>query len=43
MAKAELFCWFDLDAAGFEMLNIIRRHYPSAMSLLMDEKTYHQF
>lgn len=43
LAKAELFCWFDLDAAGFEMLNIIRRHYPSAMSLLMDEKTYHQF
>jgi len=43
LANTELYCWFDLDAAGFEMLNIIRQYYPSAMSLLMDEKTYHQF
>jgi hypothetical protein len=43
LSKAELFCWFDLDAAGFEMLNIIRQYYPEAKSLLMDEKTYHQF
>ncbi|NJO24790.1 MAG: hypothetical protein HC867_01875 [Bacteroidia bacterium] len=42
LANTELYCWFDLDAAGFEMLNIIRQYYPSAMSLLMDEETYHQ-
>lgn len=43
LAKAELYCWFDLDAAGFEMLNIIRQYYPSALSLLMDEETYEEF
>ncbi|MBX9784311.1 MAG: hypothetical protein K2X48_13555 [Chitinophagaceae bacterium] len=43
LAKAELFCWFDLDAAGFEMLNIIRQYYPEAKSFLMDNKTYNQF
>lgn len=43
LSKAELFCWFDLDAAGFEMLNIIRQYYPEAKSLLMDVQTYHQF
>lgn len=43
LAKAELFCWFDLDAAGFEMLNIIRQYYPEAKSFLMDKKTYNQF
>lgn len=43
LAKAELFCWFDLDAAGFEMLNIIRLYHPNAKSFLMDEKTYNQF
>ena len=43
LANAEVFCWFDLDVAGFEMLNIIRQYYPEAKSFLMDEKTYHQF
>lgn len=43
LAKAELYCWFDLDAAGFEMLNIIRQYYPSAISLLMDKLTYEKF
>jgi hypothetical protein len=43
LSKAEIFCWFDLDAAGFEMLNIIRQYYPEAKSFLMDEKTYNQF
>ena len=43
LAKAELYCWFDLDAAGFEMLNIIRQYYPSAKSLLMDKVTYEHF
>lgn len=43
LAKAELYCWFDLDPAGFEMLNIIRQYYPAAKSLLMDEATYERF
>lgn len=43
LAKAELFCWFDLDAAGFEMLDMIRQYYPNAKSFLMDKKTYNQF
>lgn len=40
---AELYCWFDLDPAGFEMLNIIRQYYTKAKSFLMDEETYTQF
>ncbi|MBS4063051.1 MAG: hypothetical protein KGZ74_00745 [Chitinophagaceae bacterium] len=43
LEKTELYCWFDLDAAGFEMLNIIRQYYPNAKSFLMDEETYNQF
>ena len=43
IAHAELHCWFDLDAAGFEMLNIIRQYYPAAKSFLMNEVTYNQF
>lgn len=43
LTNTQLYCWFDLDAAGFEMLNIIRQYYPSAISLLMDEKAYHHF
>ena len=41
--KTNLYCWFDLDTAGFEMLNMIREHYPKAINFLMDEKTYSQF
>ncbi len=41
--KTNLYCWFDLDTAGFEMLNMIREHYPKAISFLMDEKTYSIF
>lgn len=43
LTNTQLYCWFDLDAAGFEMLNIIRQYYPSAISLLMDEEAYHHF
>ncbi len=43
LANAELFCWFDMDAAGFEMLNIIRQYYPKAKSLLMDKNIYETF
>ncbi len=41
--KANLYCWFDLDTAGFEMLNMIREHYPNAASFLMDKITYFKF
>ncbi len=43
LSTAELFCWFDMDAAGFEMLNIIRQYYPHAKSLLMDKNVYETF
>jgi hypothetical protein len=43
LTKAEVYCWFDLDAAGFEMLNMIRQHYPSAKSFLMDPATLDEF
>lgn len=41
--KTRLHCWFDLDTAGFEMLNMIREHYPSATSFLMNKETYSNF
>ncbi len=41
--KTKLYCWFDLDAAGFEMLNMIREHYPKAVSFLMDKSTFQRF
>lgn len=40
LEKTQLYCWFDLDAAGFEMLNMIRQFYPDALSFLMDRETY---
>lgn len=41
--QTRLYCWFDLDAAGFEMLNMIRQYYTDARSFLMDETTYRHF
>lgn len=41
--KTKLHCWFDLDTSGFEMLNMIREHYPNAESFLMNETTYKLF
>ncbi len=41
--KTKLHCWFDLDTSGFEMLNMIREHYPNAESFLMNENTYKLF
>lgn len=43
LANCELYCWFDMDAAGFEMLNMIRQYYHHARSFLMDEMTYNEF
>lgn len=43
LSSTELFCWFDMDAAGFEMLNIIRQYYPNSKSLLMDKNVYETF
>ncbi|HMU59597.1 MAG TPA: DUF2220 family protein [Chitinophagaceae bacterium] len=43
LAKTKVYCWFDLDAAGFEMLNIIRQYYQNAQSILMDRETLEAF
>jgi hypothetical protein len=43
LGNCELYCWFDMDAAGFEMLNMIRQYYLHARSFLMDETTYNAF
>jgi hypothetical protein len=43
LEQTNLYCWFDLDAAGFEMLNMIRQVYPTSKSFLMDRDTYMQF
>jgi hypothetical protein len=43
LEKTDLYCWFDLDAAGFEMLNMIRQHYSNAKNFLMDEGTFKDF
>ena len=43
LEKTDLYCWFDLDAAGFEMLNMMRQYYPNAKSFLMDEGTFKGF
>lgn len=43
LGQTDLYCWFDLDAAGFEMLNMIRQVYPKVKSLLMNKDTYFQF
>lgn len=43
LATCDLYCWFDMDAAGFEMLNMVRQYYQHATSFLMDEATYHEF
>lgn len=43
LGKTQLYCWFDLDGAGFEMLNMIRQHYPNAISFLMNEIVFRSF
>lgn len=43
LSNCELYCWFDMDAAGFEMLNMVREYYNHAKSFLMDEMCYSQF
>lgn len=40
LEETQLYCWFDLDAAGFEMLNMVRQHYPNASSFLMNNETF---
>lgn len=43
LKQTRLYCWFDLDAAGFEMLNMIRKFYTDARAFLMDNTTYRKF
>ena len=43
LEKTDVYCWFDLDGAGFEMLNMIRQCYRNAASFLMDDTTLKAF
>ncbi len=43
LAGTQLFAWLDLDAAGFEMLHMLRRHYGQVQSLFMDRATLEAF
>ncbi|MBO9727233.1 MAG: hypothetical protein J7623_01210 [Chitinophaga sp.] len=43
LQNTDIYCWFDLDGSGFEMLNMIRQYYPNASSFLMDIKTFEAF
>lgn len=43
LEKTDLYCWFDMDTAGFQMLNMIRQHYPQARNFLMNMETYEAF
>ena len=43
LKNADLFAWFDLDAAGFEMLNMLRGHYSHTQSLLMNIPTIRRY
>ncbi len=39
LADRELVYWGDLDTHGFAILNVLRRHFPHAVSMLMDRRT----
>jgi hypothetical protein len=41
--QTEIFCWFDLDVSGFEMVNMVRTRYQHAKTFLMDERTLDTF
>lgn len=41
--NTELYCWFDLDGKGFEILNMVRQYYCNAKSFLMDFDTFNRF
>ncbi|MEI9945813.1 MAG: Wadjet anti-phage system protein JetD domain-containing protein [Chitinophagaceae bacterium] len=43
LKQTSLYCWFDLDSDGFEMLNMIREYYPNVLGFAMDEKTFNRF
>lgn len=43
LEKTDLYCWFDIDTAGFEILNMIRSHYSQARSFLMDVATFERY
>ncbi len=42
LSDREIHYWGDIDTHGFAMLDQLRRHYPEAHSLLMDEATLRQ-
>lgn len=43
LEKTDIYCWFNLDGAGFEMLNMICQYYPNAKSFLINDTTFGTF
>ncbi len=43
LRRTPILYWGDLDVQGFQILAILRRHYPSASSILMDMQTIRAF
>lgn len=43
LSRIPLLYWGDIDTAGFEILNALRKQHPHAKSLLMDEATFHRY
>ena len=39
LGDRELVYWGDLDTHGFAILNVLRAHFPAAVSMLMDRRT----
>jgi hypothetical protein len=39
LAERDLLYWGDLDTHGFAILNVLRQHFPAAVSMLMDRRT----
>lgn len=43
LKSKKIFYWGDLDAQGFQILSVIRTHFPQVESFLMDRETFDQF
>jgi len=43
MTGCEIFYWGDIDAQGFEILSLLREHFPHAKSFHMDRPTFDAF
>lgn len=43
LQKQEIYYWGDLDVNGFAILSNLRKHFPNAISVMMDWGTFNQF